>query len=493
MPDRSESGIVLNNQYEEIFRLLLPHRLDCHEFRPQPDGKTILHTWNQRVEKEIEGAGLSHVSEGENKRLVLNGGFRETDTVTHEPVFDWDPFEHGVQLNESYDTTGVGWVGTDDHSDAWDYIHVNSVDKTTLGDYVVSARHTSTIYKVSGVDGHVIWRLGGKKSDFVMDDDVPFFWQHHVAFLSENETHTIISVFDNAGEDKGRNTSIPQMVSKGKLIVLNTASEPMTANLLRVFERPDGARSPMGGSVYTLGDDPATANIFINWVIPGYVSEYDAENRLILEARFESDKVKGYRAFKSHFVGRPIESPAFKLVPVGYAKDAAASAFYVSWNGATEVASWVFHGAHNGSGPFKLLATVKKRGFETSWVMPGVVQYAYAEGLDANGHSLGKSAVEPLIWQGDGHYKIAAPALEGIKDMASPWGGPLEESESRLVTQPENVQQGFTAMAIERGPQLLVYGSALYGLLCGTRSLYRRLLKRRKGYRALPSFFSDVE
>lgn len=495
--DQSESGVILNNQYEEIHRLILPHALDCHEFRPQPDGKTILHTWHERIDVDTTGSNLPHVVDGE-KRKVLNGGFWETDLTTHEPVFAWSPLEHGLHLNESYDTTGSGWVGTDDHSDAWDYIHMNAVDKTTDGDYICSGRHTSAVYKVSKDDGHIIWRLGGKRSDFVMDADVPFFWQHHVAFLSDNATHTIISVFDNAGEDKGRNTSIPQMVSKAKLIVLDTAARPMTAKILRNFERPDGDRTPMGGSVYPLGDDPATANIFVNWVLPGYVSEYDSNDRLILEARFETDAVKGYRAFKSDFIGRPTEPPAFKVLPVGYGKDEAASAFYVSWNGATEVVDWTFYGADSASGPFYKLETVKKRGFETSWVMPGVVQYAYAEGVDKNGISLGRSAVESLVYHGAGGYKIAAPALEGIKQMASPVSGRPISSERLTTITAQQVADSDSSMLPATDGLLnqqvygfFIYCLALFGLICGARKIYTTMVWRKKGYSALPAFRVD--
>ncbi|KAF7122816.1 hypothetical protein CNMCM5793_000926 [Aspergillus hiratsukae] len=73
----------------------------------------------------------------------------------------------------------------------WDYVHVNAVDKNAAGDYILSARFTNTIYLVSGQDGHIIWRLGGKFSDFVQD--FTFSKQHHVQFVETNETHTTIS------------------------------------------------------------------------------------------------------------------------------------------------------------------------------------------------------------------------------------------------------------------------------------------------------------
>jgi len=59
--------------------------------------------------------------------------------------------------------------------------HINAVDKDSHGDYLVSSRHTSTIFKIAGLSspsgttpGTIIWRLGGKKSSFpTMDSTVP--------------------------------------------------------------------------------------------------------------------------------------------------------------------------------------------------------------------------------------------------------------------------------------------------------------------------------
>ena len=59
--------------------------------------------------------------------------------------------------------------------------HINSVDKDTNGDYLVSGRHTSTLYKIAGLNnpdklspGSVVWKLGGKNGSFpTMDSKVP--------------------------------------------------------------------------------------------------------------------------------------------------------------------------------------------------------------------------------------------------------------------------------------------------------------------------------
>ena len=125
--------------------------------------------------------------------------------------------------------------------------HTDPSPRLFAGDYLVSGRHMSTIYRISGVDGHIIWRLGGCYkgiSDFSMEEGLPFFWQHHARIRSENATHLIISLFDNESEDMDRGFNKGHTPPVGKIIVLDTASRPMTAKKLRRFDRPDGKNLP---------------------------------------------------------------------------------------------------------------------------------------------------------------------------------------------------------------------------------------------------------
>ena len=50
----------------------------------------------------------------------------------------------------------------------YDYFHVNSVDLDRDGNVLISARNTSGVYKLSRATGAILWRLGGKRSDFDM-------------------------------------------------------------------------------------------------------------------------------------------------------------------------------------------------------------------------------------------------------------------------------------------------------------------------------------
>jgi hypothetical protein len=83
---------------------------------------------------------------------------------------------------------------------------MNSVDKDANGDYMISARHTDCIYKISGTDGRIIWRLGGDDSSFVLEG-FNFSKQHDARFVEQNATTTVISFLDNAVDGKHNATS----------------------------------------------------------------------------------------------------------------------------------------------------------------------------------------------------------------------------------------------------------------------------------------------
>jgi hypothetical protein len=383
-----------------------------------------------------------------------------------------------------------------------DWFHINSVDKNFHGDYLVSSRHTSTIYKISKDDGHIIWKLGGcGGSDFEMEEGLEFHWQHHARIRYENMTHTVISVFDNAGDDQERNPDIPFHTSAGKVMILDHSTNPMTAKMLRRFDRPDGETSLALGNVQMLGKNPETASFFIDWAFPGYISEYDSENRLVLEAKWMSDRFRSYRAYKGSFVGRPTQPPAFKVLPIAYGKGEAASAFYVSWNGATEVARWAFYGGESLSGALKRIALVEKHGFETSYVTPGLIKFAYAEAIDAKGKALGRSATVAISPNRDmeGEYKISTPLLDDVVPAQAalqpnpPVHHEAPAPDPNAVPVPEKdaetskVSSSAVQTAKGGAPYFVLIAFAAYGGFTAARNVIAEISRRRqrRGYKAV--------
>lgn len=356
--------------------------VNLHEFNTLPENRTLVAA---RGERRWTGEDLG-LDLGE-KVLISSNGFREVDTLTGKVMFSWSAEAH-IPLTES---TFPRW-------DPWDAFHMNSIDKNADGDYLVSFRHLDAIMLVSGDDGHIIWRLGGKESDYVFDDGLVFSRQHHARFVSHDEERTVISFLDNAsGEDDRQEPS--NEYSRGLILELVRPSSdpagsedgsdgPWRASLLREFPRPDGGLTHKRGNLQRLDN----GNVFMAWTDAGYLSEHDANGTALMEARFlTEDRLGTYRAYKSdRWVGRPNMPPDIKAYGYGTGLDESTTAIYVSWKGATEHRFWEFYSDGELLGP-----AIDRTGFETVYVTTNRTGMVRAKAIDAHGEYLGESVEVP--------------------------------------------------------------------------------------------------
>lgn len=145
---RSHGGVTMNNHYEEVTRTGADGTpgmriIDVHEFTILPGGNTALLSFN--FFNDIDAVDIGQ----QGDRMLATYGFQEIELGTGKEIFDWEPLAHGVSLSESVDTLHMDASAS---KDRWDWFHLNAVDKNMAGDYVISGRHTSTVYKVSGQD-----------------------------------------------------------------------------------------------------------------------------------------------------------------------------------------------------------------------------------------------------------------------------------------------------------------------------------------------------
>lgn len=261
-------------------------------------------------------------------------------------------------------------------SDALDYFHINSIDRDSSHNYLVSARHASTIYYINGTSGSIIWRLGGKQSNFTLGPGVEFNFQHHARFLQNSST--LISLFDNSGADlDGRKSS-------GKIISLNTTS--WTATLVQSFPAPNGIFAFSQGNTQILPN----GNAFVNWGSGGAITEFSPGGDLLFHAYLESGDlwengdVQNYRGFRFNWTGVPNEEPAITALAHGES-----TLVYVSWNGDTETDVWRFYGVDH-KGRETPLGEEPRTGFETSFYVfsGGDWKNFFAEALGKNGKVL---------------------------------------------------------------------------------------------------------
>lgn len=269
--------------------------------------------------------------------------------------------------------------------------HSNSVDKTPNGDYLLSSRHTDTIYKISGEDGHIIWRLGGKTSDFG-EGDWTFSRQHHIRFRDQNATHMVLSLLDNA---KGIDAQEPTY-DHSRDLLLAVDEENMTVSILTQIDHPygEGNYAPRRGNYQRLPD----GNIFIGWSEGGLQSEHAPDGTILMQASLMADWLGSYRNYKFNFTGLPSENPAVNST--AYTTDAGLTmtTAHVSWNGATEVTSWNMYKTTKDDDIRVLIGWTERTGFESVVRYNGLANFVVLEAVDKNGETLGVSDVTETTW-----------------------------------------------------------------------------------------------
>jgi len=352
--------VVFDGTYHRVALVEAGGHGDLHEFLLTQE-RTALITIYQEITADLRSVGGAA-----NGRLV-QGIVQEVDIATGRVLFEWRSFDH-VGLDESFQTqvTPAGNV---------DYFHLNSIDLDRDGNLLVSARHTSAVYKVDRRTGAVIWRLGGKKSDWLVDHRAAFSFQHDVRRRPDGT----ITLFDNR-------TALPTatVAARGMRIALHERT--VRASLVEQWS-PSVPRTAWAmGNVQQLED----GGVFIGWGTDGSFSEFGPNGELRYDARFGDGSV-GYRAFRMNWRGRPTGAPSIAVVPV----DSATMTVYASWNGATDVARWE---VRTGTRPDNVGAAGSslRTGFETAITVPLAHGYATAVALDAQGRRLGAAAPVPV-------------------------------------------------------------------------------------------------
>lgn len=280
--------------------------------------------------------------------------------------------------------------------------HINSVDKNADGDYLVSARHTSTVYKIAGQSspsgkdpGEIIWHLGGKKNEFQLRNAVDtnasafiFSYQHYARFIPGG-----IRIWDNANSEatESDETDIYPSAPESSGMDLAIDEPNKIATLIYQALAPSTELDHSQGSHQGLPN----GNHFCGMGSLNEIYERDPSGALVFHAAITLSTAGSYRALRRDWTGTPPESE-LALFTYAHNMSSAPMAFHVSWNGATHVRGYRFYvGVNSTADPFRLAATAQKdEGFETMAVADpdfGYGHYSYAEAVDGEGNVLGRS------------------------------------------------------------------------------------------------------
>lgn len=330
---------------------------DLHEFVLTPRG-TALFTCFGEAPANLTGFG------GTKSANYFYGVVQEVDVSTGALLFEWRSDQY-VGLGESYQPITSDTV-------PWDYFHINSIQiDPTDGNLLISGRNTWAIYKVDRSSGKILWRLGGKKSDFKVAPAAHFAFQHDVRRYPDGS----VTVFDNEGGP-------PKEASQSRGLILSVNDKSRTAALSRAIYHAPPVLSEALGSVQELSD----GHIFMGWGDSSYITEYDAAGKVIFDARMPNF-TESYRAFKQAWTARPTaEAPALAVLSTG-----ATATLYASYNGCTDIAGWVVLGGP-ASNRLTALGYADYMGFETAITVHAPPTYLAVQAVASAGQVLAGSA-----------------------------------------------------------------------------------------------------
>lgn len=383
------NGLVLNTDYDIVASVQARGdsvTIDQHEFRTLGESNSALVSVYRQ-----EAADLSHMGVVDRQGWIMDSLFQEINMTDGTLVFEWSAAQH-VDPAHSYVPPAASDIVGDGRSrfSPWDFFHINSIGKSRLtGNYIVSARHMSTIYYIDGRNGSVIWGLqAGGRSDFACEG-FSFSFQHDAQIRAEDESSMVISFFDNASN--GFNSTSER--STAKVVRLDYASR--TARLATEMSYPhEDLRAPSQGNVQYLSN----GNVFVGYGGWPRLSEHAADGQTVWAAHFgiEEGIVMSYRSSSAewHAVPRHTRPSA-----VAYsARPGAATVMHMSWNGCTETSTWRLYGAARATDTMELVGSVARKGFETTYTSETHLGYVVAEAVDAAGVALrNSSAVRTFV------------------------------------------------------------------------------------------------
>jgi hypothetical protein len=257
----------------------MPFYMDNHELllTPGAGGNPIGHylTYDLRRTDLRPIGGLPDV--------LLAGHQIVRATASGQVQFFWNAWDH-LELEDWIDEPGFL-----KQLPNVDFDHPNSLVLTPDGHYLVSMRHMGQVLKVHYVTGAVIWRLGGRRSDFRIENDpLGFFSGQHAAWILPNGN---LLLYDN-----GNRHDPPQ----SRVAEYALDMDRMVATLVWEYRPSPIVFTQFVGFVERL----ASGNTFISWGNVGRLTEVTPSGAVVWEGvlnRRGSPYMDGYRV-------RPIPS-----------------------------------------------------------------------------------------------------------------------------------------------------------------------------------------
>jgi hypothetical protein len=211
--------------------------------------------------------------------------------------------------------------------------------------------------------------------------------------------------------------------SRGRWLRINTSDADWpTVEMIQDYRSPHHLTSVVFGSMQALSGPLSQSSVshgsfLIGWGVSPEFTEHTVDGELVRDVLYSrldpehsfagSKSVSSYRVYKQSWHGYPTWPPEIAITRDG--------SLHVSWNGATEVRSWVVYrsyhaealGAEEGSWSREDILTniqpavaVPRKGFETEIERGGrITGFVKVVALDARGVTLGISRTVATGWR----------------------------------------------------------------------------------------------
>jgi len=268
--------VVVDTNLRELRRIRLlpnnirtpedPDLLDSHDFILIDDDHYIVMTYYLQQVNNIPDS-LNPVPGSRVLAPIIQ------EVQNGQAVWEWNGTDHpefyASSVESNFSDTSIQ-----------DYMHLNSlfIDPEDHN-LICSFRNQDQVVKIDRKSGSVIWRLGGKKSDFPLSPDQKFLRQHHATLVDDNRT---LLLYDN-GEISQRPYS--------RILEFQLDENSKTVTAFRSLKVPDNTFSEYMGSVQKMAD-----SYFIGCgSVPRIMEINSTTGKVIFEKQLTS---KSYRAFK---------------------------------------------------------------------------------------------------------------------------------------------------------------------------------------------------
>lgn len=159
---------------------------DTHEFLTADNGNRLILVHRDTV-MDLSNHTFNGF-QGLTNANVKGMGIQEFD-LQGNLLWEWWSIDH-IHPSEFIDNYYY-------NSNQFDYAHANSINFDEDGHLLISFRHLDAVYKIDHNSGQVIWRLGGRSSDFSFPNDPEGFSGQHSARRLPNGRY---GLFDNGNQ-----------------------------------------------------------------------------------------------------------------------------------------------------------------------------------------------------------------------------------------------------------------------------------------------------